>query len=91
MCFTVAGISRHSALNNASVETTLPYTDSAEEIPLYFDAQAATIRDIVRNAVSRDMYVVFDAFVELLRNGCSNIVSSVSLTNLEHKNFLVRE
>ena len=57
ICFTVSGLSRHSALNGASTETTLPATNACDEIPLYFDAQADTIRDIVRDAVSRDMYV----------------------------------
>ena len=57
ICFTVSGLSRHSALHGASTETELPLTNACDEIPLYFDAQADTIRDIVRDAVSRDMCV----------------------------------
>ncbi len=51
----IAALKTKTALNGATTRTTLPSTDACEDINNFFAAQEDNIRDVIGQAVSRDV------------------------------------
>ncbi len=51
----IAALKTKTALNGATTRTTLPSTDACEDINNFFAAQEDAIRDVIGQAVSKDV------------------------------------
>ncbi len=51
----IAALKTKTALNGATTRTTLPSTDADQDISNYFAAQQDVIRDVIGQAVSKDV------------------------------------